>query len=121
MGNWCGYVAVPPGHPSWGVDYNDVHVEVHGGLTYADLCDGAEGEGICHVPNEGEPANVWWLGFDCAHYMDVVPSMLQYHAADSHSSYKDLAYVRSEVNSLADQLADRAPAAPVAEDTESVA
>lgn len=53
-GNWCGYAAVPPGHPLHGQDYNAVDVDVHGGLTYADRCGGH----ICHVPKPGEPEDV---------------------------------------------------------------
>src|SRR5580765_2676048 len=64
-GAWCGYVGVPPSHPWYGMDYNDVDVEVHGGLTYGALCQ-EDGE-ICHVPAEGREPNVMWYGFDCAH------------------------------------------------------
>ena len=70
-GAWCGYVGVPPGHPAHGKDYGDVEVHVHGGLTYSDSCQ--EDGPICHVPEPGEPDDVWWLGFDCAHYNDFAP------------------------------------------------
>jgi hypothetical protein len=63
MGAWCGYVAVPPGHPAHRKHYNEVDVEVHGGLTYSEECQGV----ICHTPKPGEPDDVWWLGFDCGH------------------------------------------------------
>ena len=68
-GNWCGYVAVAPGHPAHGKDYDDVAADVHGGLTYAGKCSGH----ICHVPAPGEPDNVYWLGFDCHHWNDLAP------------------------------------------------
>ena len=58
FGAWCGYVAVPPGHPFHGTGYNDVPAEVHGGLTYASTCD----EPICHELKPGQPDGVWWLG-----------------------------------------------------------
>lgn len=75
LGNWCGYVGVPETHPDFGKSYDDVEdVSVHGGLTYADLCR----EGICHVPQPGMPEKVWWLGFDAAHFNDLVPGMLRY-------------------------------------------
>lgn len=63
---WCGYVAVPPGHPWHGKGYDDIQneVDVHGGLTYARACSGA----VCHVPAPGEPDDVWWIGFDLGHY-----------------------------------------------------
>jgi hypothetical protein len=56
----CGYVRVPPGHPSHGKDYNEVEVDVHGGLTFGQIepCD-------THKDGIG-----YWLGFDCAHHGD---------------------------------------------------
>lgn len=107
-GHWCGYVAVPPGHPLHGKDYDAVGADVHGGLTYANQCSGD----ICHVPAPGEPDDVWWFGFDCAHCWDFRPG----HAAlmesvgiptpdwDREEVYRDLAYVRAECESLAEQL-----------------
>lgn len=48
----CGYVKVPDGHLTNEIDnYDDVPLNVHGGLTY-----GSKGE---------------W-GFDCAHYDDTL-------------------------------------------------
>src|SRR4051812_17731696 len=74
MGALCGYVGVPKGHPAYGKEYGSVDVDVHGGLTFSDKCSESSSEcgGICHVAPEGED-DVWWLGFDCAHYMDLVP------------------------------------------------
>jgi hypothetical protein len=39
-GALCGYVGVPRGHPHYGkhYDHEDISVEVHGGLTFSDLC-----------------------------------------------------------------------------------
>ncbi len=75
MGAWCGYAAVGPDHPWHGKDYSheDVNVDVHGGLTFADKCQ--EGGKICHVAQPGEPDPVWWFGFDTAHSGDRVPGM----------------------------------------------
>lgn len=120
-GAWCGYVAVPPGHPAYHQSYDDVseRVSVHGGLTYADACQG----NICHVPEPGQPDNVWWLGFDCGHYGDVTPGsdyqikammesmemMSQLFGASApdespHGHYWTEDEVREEVLSLAKQL-----------------
>lgn len=103
-GHWCGYVAVPPGHPAHGKSYDDVLVEVHGGLTYANECAGD----ICHVPEPGEPDNVFWLGFDCAHAGDLIPRASREDKAIFSSygeTYKPLSYVESECAALAQQLA----------------
>ena len=106
-GNWCGYVAVPPGHPCHGVAFMTVQtrhdLSVHGGLSYSGPCDGAEGEGICHVPAPGEPADVWWLGFDCLHAWDFTPGCEMFQDADN--VYRDQAWVAAQTDSLADQLA----------------
>jgi hypothetical protein len=102
LGNWCGYVAVPSDHPSYKKDYDDVYVDVHGGLTYSDKCQ--ENGVICHVPEPGMPDDVWWLGFDCGHSGDYLPGLT--FAYGDENDYKDVEYVRFEVISLADQLKD---------------
>lgn len=105
-GALCGYVGVAPDHPLHGKDYDHVDVSVHGGLTFSDRCaDSAdESRGICHVAGEGEPDHVWWFGFDCAHLYDHTPAY-ERHWGSGEDIYRDLAYVQSEVTSLARQLA----------------
>jgi hypothetical protein len=107
-GSWCGYVGVPLGHPCFGQLYGGLDLEVHGGLTYSALCEDDEDESVsvCHVPEPGEPDHVWWLGFDCGHFMDLCPAFQQYIAHPS-GSYKDLGYVQEECLRLAAQLAAR--------------
>lgn len=114
-GALCGYVGVGPDHPLHGVEYDDidVEVEVHGGLTYSDSCQ-EDGE-ICHVPAEGRSHDIWWLGFDCGHHMDLAPAMeatmrrLRTEHNEPHwvippSKYRDVEYVRGEIRDLALQL-----------------
>jgi hypothetical protein len=106
-GGWCGYVAVPKGHPLHGVDYQDCdgRVDVHGGLTYGRACQ--EGGSICHVPLPGESADVWWLGFDCGHGGDLSPAMtarmpeLQMYL---DATYRTIEYAREQTKALAEQL-----------------
>lgn len=104
FGVWCGYAAVPPGHPLHGRSMSTPKVSVHGGLTYASACDGD----ICHVPKPGESDDVWWYGFDCAHGDDLTPDLhLRFPELDSfNGEYRDQAYVEFEVRSLAEQLAN---------------
>lgn len=110
--SWCGYVGVPPSHPWHGKSYNDVRgpdgawPDVHGGLTYAAGCSGQ----ICHVPRPGEPDDVYWLGFDCNHHGDLalydlieLGGMRFRDYGNSHSAYRDVAYVRAETMKLAAQ------------------
>lgn len=112
MSAWCGYVGLPPGHRLHGRRYDDdelLDVSVHGGLTFADRCmEGLPaGEGVCHVPLPGRPDDVWWLGFDCGHYTDVVPAMVSRMPSglrNPHATYRTLDYVRRETTRLAEQL-----------------
>lgn len=99
-GNWCGYVGVPSTHSAHGKDYDDVNVDVHGGLTYADKCRGH----ICHVPEPGMPDDVWWLGFDTAHSGDLSPSEYLNFGEDDGTTYKNVEYARNETAQLAEQL-----------------
>jgi hypothetical protein len=121
FGALCGYVGVSRAHPDYGKDYEQVEVSVHGGLTYAATCDPwfdpETGQGICHVPEPGEPDDVWWLGFDCghafdlshgldAHYRKLAGSELAPYGNDGTrmETYCDMVYVRAECALLALQL-----------------
>jgi hypothetical protein len=124
-GSWCGYVGVGSGHPHYGIhDFSEIPVSVHGGITFADKCDPGfnpeTGEGICHIPEPGEPDDVYWFGFDCGHAFDLMPAMhatmreigfvptARGHITDSlwnPETYRDIDYVRSECTILASQLA----------------
>ena len=61
LGHRCGYIGLPKGHPLHGKDYDEIDINVHGGLTYSD------NSGTYPVENTGD---IWWIGFDCGHYMD---------------------------------------------------
>lgn len=50
-----GYVKLPPDHKWWGLKYEDIDVDVHGGLTYGSM----DKDDINYV-----------IGFDAAHYGD---------------------------------------------------
>lgn len=113
-GHWCGYVGVPPEHPLHGAGYVDVALDAHGGITYADACqpEDDESQGICHTPDPGEPDHVWWFGFDCAHSGDWSPADAVHamrrgypFSRMAYETYRTLAYVQSECESLAMQLA----------------
>lgn len=116
LGAWCGYVGVDENHPMYKRQREDLEsdLDVHGGLTYGQLCDGDEEQGICHVAGPGDPDPLYWLGFDCGHFDDIVPGMaarvpeLYPPPLDGdvfHATYKDLAYVKAETERLAIQLA----------------
>lgn len=109
MGALCGYVGVPPGHPAHGRRYSEVLVDCHGGLTFTGSCEPGIDDtvGICHLAEPGAP-EPWWLGFDCAHAGDLIPSM-QAYLSMSDGTYRDIEYVAEECRQLAAQLVKLKP------------
>jgi len=113
-GHWCGYVGVAPNHPWHGKGYGelpDYGPECHGGLTYAAECpEGPPDQTVCHIPAPGEPAHLWWFGFDCHHAWDLAPYDYVRAAKDGRpvnldKVYRDLDFVRCECARLAGQIA----------------
>lgn len=128
-GHLCGYVAVPKSHimsgVAWSVYLDDAETEeellelfrkkkaldgldVHGGITYGNECSGDPVLGVCHVPRDGGEDEVWWLGFDMAHYNDLRPETLHYEALrlgyEPHGVYRTFDYVKAECVRFAAQL-----------------
>lgn len=105
-GAWCGYVGLPPGHRFHGSGWDDPDVRVHGGLTFANSCQESEDpNAICHVPQPGRPAEVWWLGFDCSHALDRSPRMEALAPGFMYlQEYRTFEYVKQETEALAKQL-----------------
>jgi hypothetical protein len=119
---------------SWYCDHTaESTLTVHGGITFSEFCHESEegpGYGICHHPLDGRPEKVWWLGFDCAHCMDMSPydaavaagrwrpgSPIPSNERDSiqrmaelqtnlnqGAYYRDVAYVMAQCSILAAQL-----------------
>jgi hypothetical protein len=102
----CGYVRVPAGHPFHGKGYDDIDVNVHGGLTFAEV------EPCAHEDGTG-----YWIGFDFAHGGDTKfadendPRALHnmfpalHHYPDRYSEhYWTLEEVQKETEDLARQV-----------------
>lgn len=117
LGAWCGYVGVPPGHLWCGWSYKQLYPPpmVHGGLNYSapGEPEGIGGRGICHVPEEGRPADLWWFGFHCAFADDFMPtnnfrlgSLLGEpdRAMEARRKYRTFDFVLAETMFLAAQL-----------------
>lgn len=118
-GAWCGYVGISKGHKLQGKVWGDKEVNklrVHGGITYAEPCDGDPINGVCHKSDNDD---IWWLGFDCAHGFDYRPATEALYAISLHLNphlrvyynkskepYRDLEYVQIECTKLAKQLRD---------------
>ena len=54
-----GYVRIVEGHPFYAMNYMDIPVSVHGGLTFSE-----------HITDSDNWSDGFWVGFDTAHYGD---------------------------------------------------
>ena len=61
-----GYVVIPKGHPYHGQDYDNIPVDVHGDLTFAEPASGLEWKELQPEDKEG-----WVVGFDTSHWGDT--------------------------------------------------
>lgn len=105
LGSWNGYVGVEKTHPLYKVgQFEDEipealsNISVHGGITYSELSNPTQEISHLHDTDAG----IWWFGFDTAHYGDLVPGTELF----LDGIYRDETYVRNEVKSLAEQLAE---------------
>lgn len=93
----CGYVGLPKGHRAFGQDYDEIEVDVHGGLTYASH-DMVEYDGPC----------LWWIGFDCNHSGDFSPYYSK-TIEDRTEIYRTFGYLFVQLQSLTLQLQETTP------------
>ncbi len=130
LGALCGYVGVTEGHPFFNVDYGactlkpacgepycehtpESILQVHGGITFSNMCQEDREHGVCHTPLPGRSDKVFWLGFDCNHFDDLAPFMAQLDLdrLGRGQQYRAIDYVKNEIEQLAQQLADMKEAA----------
>jgi hypothetical protein len=111
QGCFCGYVGVDRSHPAYGKRPDQVNAGAHGyALNYAGECSGR----ICHEPEPGMPADVWWLGFDLGHAWDLSPGHVAFERsrglrgenddAFPLETYRTFDYAKCVAEDLADQL-----------------
>lgn len=98
LGAWCGYVGVYEDHPATRIEDAEMGVndlDVHGGITFHSCCDPNQ-----YPRPKDDKRRIVWFGFDCAHYVDLIP---KYPDAGG-GVYRDAAFVRAECARLARQL-----------------
>jgi hypothetical protein len=102
-----GYVGVPEINQYYEKDYNDLDVDVHGGLTFAN-------GGVHKIFGY-----YWWFGFDCAHAFDYSPGRTELmekagtpaitmRSLFNDEVYRNMPYVQEQCIQLAYQLSDHA-------------
>jgi hypothetical protein len=110
-GHLCGYVKIPEYHALYNNQNGfDFDLDVHGGVTFNEFFNDTKD---------------WYIGFDCSHLFDVVPSMIETKKKINQemkakfpdffenssilsifdSSYKTIDFVIEECKKLAEQLA----------------
>lgn len=111
LGYRCGYVGIPRDSAWWGRRVRDLRcIECHGCITYAED----------HLPQE-KPDGLWWIGFDCMHYLDApdmqtlrrvygdeladkVNGVRMHHGLDGLTQVRTLEYCVRECKLIVDQL-----------------
>jgi len=88
-----GYVGLTENHQYYGKDCSKIDIDVHGGLTFAEMGDG-----------ENWPKGYYWIGFDTGHCTDYSPGMEKIINRGTNEIYKNIDYVTNEVKKLVDQL-----------------
>ena len=90
MGSLCGYVGIAPEHPYYGKTYSDPllkKLDMHDGLTCSRRLN-----------------NKFWIELNCGHHGDLHPSQASMPTAPKNVTYKDIAYVKRELEHLAFNL-----------------
>lgn len=103
-GAWCGYVGVPPSHPWWGVDREEIHAHTHKDITWTSESAPEGYDEVCHSDHS---ARWWWIGFDCAHACDIRPSDAALPFPFPRmpgAEYRPITYVMILVGNLAIQI-----------------
>ena len=107
-GALCGYVGITAKHDLYGADdsygrqYSTLGEEVLDGVVHDLQCHG----GVTYGRWDSQE-KLWFIGFDCAHSGDLSPAyrtMLREVGGSTGGTYKDIRYVKREVESLARQL-----------------
>ncbi len=86
-----GYVGLPEGHKFHGVHFGEIPFTAHKGLTFSGQGDGDRRE-----------SGYWWVGFYCDRPGDRVPG--RPYPDRGGETYRDLEFVRRELESLAEQF-----------------
>ena len=81
------YIGIKEGHPLYGVNYSDITLDCHGGLTFSMMGD-----------DKYYPEGYWWIGWDYAHLGDVP----FYDIRDGRVGYEDREWSPAGVKMEAD-------------------
>ena len=92
----CAYVKLPKGYEYYGLDYNNIPIDCHCGLTYS-------AENLDVMPD----SHGWWIGWDYGHCCDYSGFMMQEYWLDAdtlHYKKWTTAEILAEVKQVISQL-----------------
>lgn len=105
-GYLCGYIRIPNTHPYHHRIFEKMEIDCHGGLTFGCVSIGH------------------WVGFDCAHFLDYVPSLEKMIRSDLDLSiytsyrmnrhYRNIKFCIKECKNIVDQLEEKAKTKEIA-------
>ena len=99
-GTWCGYAAVPPGHPQWGASADATGLQGPREYTFA-----GRASDLPEHFNLGQGAEGYWaFGFHCAYGHDDWPGVRQFGDFPRLLKYRKLSYVKGLVQETIAQL-----------------
>lgn len=93
LGHLCGYAGVN----NLVDEFSEHDIDVHGGVTYFQ-----ENKNSYGAMQDYFKDCDFVIGFDTAHYMDLVPFMPS--MPDMGGTYKDVSFVRNEIIKMVEQL-----------------
>ena len=93
-----GYVGFTKNHPFYGLNYNDIDIDVHGGLTFSQF------GGEYHPEFNDNNEKLYWIGFDCQHHDDLEKTNGSIY---SWKCNKTPEYIANEIFRMVHQLIEK--------------
>ena len=86
----CGYASFRAKHSINNEQYRNAleNIDVHGGVTYFEI----------------SPSGKVTVGFDCAHYNDLSPTLQILEGKNNYQEYRTVDFVKREIQKMVDQI-----------------
>ena len=86
----CGYASFRAKYPIYNEQYRNAleNIDVHGGVTYFEI----------------SPSGKVTVGFDCAHYNDLSPTIQILEGKNNYQKYRTIGFVKKEIRRMVDQI-----------------
>lgn len=87
-----GYIKLPKNSRYYGILYDKIPIDCHGGLTYSEQ----------FLFSQKNVKDVWWIGFDCGHWSDEkdIEAYIKYYGKDAYSQILSIIPGHGEIKTL---------------------